>query len=72
MTEPCFESSLSMEEIEYNFKDINFFDGIMAGLEEALAYEKGKASADTFVRKQSLPLVDVAAISNRKKIVVSH
>ena len=54
MSDIRFKSSLSIEEIENNFKDIDFFSGIMEGLEEALAYEKDKASAETFVRKQSL------------------
>lgn len=54
MSDIRFKSSLSIEEIENNFKDIDLFSGIMEGLEEALAYEKGKASAETFVRKQSL------------------
>lgn len=62
MTEPIFESSLSPEEIEANFKDIDFFSGIMDGLQEALAYTKGKAAADTFARKRSLPTVDVSAV----------
>ena len=34
----------------------------MAGLNEALAYEKGKASAETFARKQSLPTVNVTEV----------
>lgn len=59
-----FESSLSMEEIENNFKDFDFFEGIMAGLNEALAFEKGTASAQTFARKSSLPVVDVAMVRN--------
>lgn len=62
MIELRAESSLTMEEIEENFKDIDFFTGIMDGLEEALAYSKGKAAADTFVRKRSLPSVNVAEI----------
>lgn len=62
MAELKFESSLTMEEIEKNFNDVDFFSGIMDGLQEALAYTKGKAAADTFVRKRSLPAVDVAAI----------
>ena len=49
-----FKSALSIEEIENNFKNIDLFSGIVEGLEEALAYEKDKASAETFVRKQSL------------------
>ena len=62
MIELRAESSLTMEEIEENFKDIDFFTGIMDGLQEALAYSKGKAAADTFVRKRSLPSVNVVEI----------
>ena len=62
MSELRFESSLSMEEIENNFKDVDFFSGIMDGLQEALAYTKGKAAADTFARKRSLPVVNVSEV----------
>ena len=62
MSELTFKSSLSMEEIEANFKDVDFFSGIMEGLEEAAAYAKGKASAETFVRKRALPNVNVAEV----------
>lgn len=62
MSELHFKSSLSNEEIENNFKDIDFFSGIMEGLNEALAYEKGKATAQTFARKQSLPVINVAEV----------
>ena len=55
MSEPIFKSSLSMEEIEANFKDVDFFSGVMEGLEEALAYKRGKASA----RKRALPTVNI-------------
>lgn len=55
-------SSLTDEEIANNFKNIDFFSGIMSGLEEALAYEKGTAKAATIVRKRSLPDVDPCAI----------
>ena len=34
----------------------------MDGLQEALAYEKGQAAAETFARKRSLPNVNVAEI----------
>ena len=37
VSEPIFKSSLSMEEVEANFKDVDFFSGVMEGLEEALA-----------------------------------
>jgi len=62
MSELQFKSSLTMEEIEENFKDIDFFSGIMDGLQEALAYKKGKAAAETFARKRSLPAVNVVEI----------
>lgn len=62
MADLRFESSLSIEEIEDNFKDVDFFAGIMDGLQEALAYEKGKAAADTFARKRSLPSLNVAEV----------
>lgn len=48
-------STLSEEKIADNFKDVDIFAGIMAGLEEALAYEKDAAKAETFARKRSLP-----------------
>lgn len=62
MSEIRFKSSLTPEEVEANFKDVDFFTGIMEGLTEALAYEKGKASAETFARKQALPDVDVLKV----------
>lgn len=62
MSEPVFKSNLSMEEIEQNFSDVDFFSDLMEGLEEAFVHSKGKASAETFVRKSTLPRVDVAGI----------
>lgn len=47
MSDYVFKSPLSIEEIEENFKDFDVFEGIKAGLEEALAYEKGEISAIT-------------------------
>lgn len=41
------KSKLSIKEIEANFKGVDFFAGFMAGLDEALAYEKGDARAAT-------------------------
>ena len=60
MAELTFESSLTDAQIAENFKNISFFDGLMSGLNEALAYEKGSAKAETYARKRSLPEVDVA------------
>ena len=62
MEDLVFKSSLTMEEIEDNFKDSDLYSSIMEGLQEALAYEKGKAAAGTIVRKRSLPIVDAARI----------
>ena len=62
MSEMRFKTSLTVEQIEENFKDVDFFSGIMEGLNEALACEKGKASAETFSRKQSLPEVSVLKV----------
>lgn len=58
MSDAIMNSALSEEEIARNFESIDFFSGIMAGLEEALAYEKGHAKAATIVRKRDLPDVD--------------
>ena len=40
MSELKFHSSLTMEEIEENFKNVNLFDEIINGLNEALKYAK--------------------------------
>ena len=40
VSDPVFHSSLSLEEIENNFKSVDCFQDIMEGLQEALANEK--------------------------------
>ena len=60
MSELIFESSLTDEQMTENFKNISFFDGLMNGLNEALAYEKGSAKAETYARKRNLTEIDVA------------
>lgn len=62
MADLTFNSSLSKQQINDNFKNVDLFSGIMSGLEEVLEYEKGKASAETFARKHSLPNVNVASV----------
>lgn len=62
MNDLTFKSDLTMEEIDKNFSEMDFFSGLMDGLEEALAYSKGNASGETFVRKRSLPTVNVVQI----------
>ncbi len=39
MADLIFKTSLSDEEIENNFKDMDFFGELMDGLTEALAYD---------------------------------
>lgn len=62
MSELKLKSSLTMDEIENNFKDTDFFSGVMEGLQEALAHKKGRQSSETISRKKSLPVVNVAEI----------
>ena len=62
MADLILTSSLTDEEIADNFKNMDFFSGIMSGLEEAPAYEKGIAKAAAFARKRSLPDVDPRTI----------
>lgn len=59
MADHIFKSKLSLEEVEDNFRNVDFFSGLKEGLEEATAYEKGKAKGATIARKRSLPVVDV-------------
>lgn len=47
MSELHFKSSLTLEEIENNFKDIDLFSGIVESLEEVLEFEKGRANTET-------------------------
>ena len=61
-----FQSSLSWEEIEANFKDVDFFSGIMEGLNEALAYGQGTPSPKTVVRERPTP-EEIAATRNNKE-----
>lgn len=70
MADLHFKSTLSMQEIEDAFKNVDFFDGIVAGLNEALAYEKGTAAAETFARKSSLPNINVTEL--RKSLCVTQ
>lgn len=70
MKDIIFVSEKPYNEIEKEFENVDFFSGLMDGLQEALSYEQGKARAETFVRKRNLPDVDVAA--ERKKLNMSQ
>lgn len=56
MAELRFQSSLTMEEIEENFKDVDYFSCLMESLQEALAYAKGEPSPNTVVREVTLEI----------------
>ena len=47
MVEPVFKSNLTMEEIERNFEDADFFSGVMEGLKDALVHAKAIKSDET-------------------------
>ena len=70
MADDRFNSVLSEAEIENNFKSVDAFAGIISGLDDALAYEKGSARAATIARKRSLPSVNVA--QTRKDLNMSQ
>lgn len=55
-------SSLSMEQIEENFKDVDFFSGLVDGLQDARNHKNGSPHAKTIVRKRSLPNVNVKSV----------
>lgn len=57
-----FESALTAEEIEANFEGFDFFAELKTSLEEAVAFEQGKAKQETLIRKRSLPNVNVAEV----------
>lgn len=58
MNEPIFNSALTMEQVEKNFEGMDFFTGLMEGLQEAAAYEKNNAASGTISHKRSLPNID--------------
>ena len=67
MSEIKFNTELTPEEIDKNFDKLDFFSGIMEGLEEALEYEKGNIS--TLVRKRSLQSINSKNYSLAEKPV---
>ena len=64
MSDLAFQSQLTQEEIDANFQEMDFFNELMNGLTEALAYSKGQATANTYTRKRSLPDINIAEIRN--------
>lgn len=62
------KSRLSEEEIARNFEGVDFFSGVMDGLKEALAFEKGTAKEATLARKRNLPDVDARKLRSNLKL----
>ena len=58
MDELRFETPLSVEEIEENFKDFDLFSSLKESLEEALAYQRGEEVSGLIVHERTLPDVD--------------
>lgn len=63
-----FNSNLSQQEIDNNFRNVDFFSGLMEGLTEALAYEQGSAKAATVARKRELPNINVAELRKKNNL----
>lgn len=70
MSEHIFKSTLTEEQIKKNFEKADFFENVMSGLDEALAYEKGVKNPATIERKRKLPQIDIAA--TRKELNMSQ
>ena len=49
MSDTVFKSSLSIEEIERNFAETDYFSELMDALEEALAYSRRNTSNEPHV-----------------------
>ncbi len=52
MADLVLQSLLTMDEIEENFKDVDFFSEIKEGLQEVLDYEKGTAAVAVSAREK--------------------
>ena len=49
--ELCFTPSISIDEIEENFRDFDFFEVFLESLNDALAYKQGNMSKSVVVHK---------------------
>ncbi len=56
------ETSLSMEEIEENFKNFDLFSSMEEGLEAALAHHSGEEVPGLAVHERTLPDVNAAEV----------
>lgn len=62
MADLCFETPLSMDEIEENFKDFDLFSSMEEGLEAALAHHRSEEVPGLVIHERTLPDVDAAEI----------
>lgn len=62
MADLVLKTSLSMEELEDNFKNFDLFSELKQSLEEALAYQRGEEVPGLVVHERSLPDVDAAEV----------
>ena len=62
MSDLRFETPLSMEEIEENFKDFDLFSSMEEGFEAALAHNRGEEVPGLVVHERTLPDVDTVEI----------
>lgn len=62
MDELVIGTSLSMEEIEDNFKDFDLFSALEQSLGEALAYQRGEEVPGLAVHERTVPDVDAAEV----------
>ena len=56
------KSTLTMDQIERNFKDVDFFSSLVDGLQEARDHKNGDTHSQTLVRKRLLPNVNVKSV----------
>lgn len=56
------KSTLTMDQIERNFKDVDFFSSFVDGLQEARDHKNGNTHSQTVVRKRLLPNVNVKSV----------
>lgn len=62
MADLCFETPLSMDEIEENFKDFDLTAALQETLDDINAWNRGEGVPGLVVHERTLPDVDVAEV----------
>lgn len=60
MEKLVLKSSLSQEQIKENFANVDFFDEVMAGVEDAVKHAKGHPTQETLERKRTFAAIEAA------------